>query len=138
MISLQGHNMTARILVVDDAAHARDLLLFILNAEGYHVLTAGDGHEGVELARAERPDLIISDIHMPNTDGLAMIRRLRREATFSSTPILALTAFTDNYQAALAAGADHALQKPVQPRWLVMTVRKLLKGEIAKASQEGL
>src|SRR5690242_1316383 len=85
--------MTAKILVVEDTLDTRELLHLYLTGEGFTVITAGDGREGLYLARAEKPDLVITDLNMPHLDGLALVKELRAEPQFKDLPIIVMTAF---------------------------------------------
>lgn len=122
--------MAHTILVVDDTVDTRELLHFYLSGEGFTVIIAADGGEGLYRARADRPDLIVTDINMPNLDGVSMIRQLRAEAATARIPVIAMTAygreFTDE---ALQAGANAAREKPFNFDELIAEVRSLLGAE---------
>src|SRR5918997_4060466 len=99
--------MAHTILVVDDTVDTRELLHLYLTGEGFTVLIAADGGEGLYRSRADRPDLIITDINMPNLDGISMIRQLRAEAETARIPVIALTAYGREFtEGALLAGAN--------------------------------
>jgi two-component system, OmpR family, alkaline phosphatase synthesis response regulator PhoP len=116
----------ATILVVDDEANLVDLVRGYLEREGYTVLAAADGLAALDLARAERPDLVILDLLLPGLDGLEVCRRLRR---FSDAYVLMLTAKAEELDTivGLAVGADDYVTKPFSPRELVARVRALLR-----------
>ena len=119
--------MPEKILVVEDTLDMRELFHLHLTAEGYNVIVASDGREGLYLARAEQPDLIITDINMPNLNGLDMIRELRAMPECGEVPILALTAFGGSMaEEALEAGANRAMFKPTLFDSLVSDVKTLL------------
>jgi CheY-like chemotaxis protein len=103
------------ILIVDDSEETRLMLRHALEVRDYRVLEASDGHEAVEVARRECPDLILMDLNMPRMDGLEAARRIREcQELCASAPILAFTAF-DTYgmeEAALGAGCSGYLRKP--------------------------
>jgi CheY-like chemotaxis protein len=80
------------VLVVDDRPGGRELVHTVLEHCGYTVVDAADGKEAIQQAHETHPDLIILDLHMPYIDGFGVIRELRREAEFASTPVVALTA----------------------------------------------
>ena len=120
---------TATILVVDDEPDLVELLQYALEAEGFTVLTAGDGVEGLAVAEAEKPDLLVVDIMMPRMDGIELTEQVRERGALRLTPILMLTARTDERDeiAGLEAGADDYLPKPVSPKRLVSRVKALLR-----------
>ena len=117
------------ILLVDDEEDLLDLLSYALQREGFHVVTAQDGAEGVRVAQAERPDLIVLDIMMPKMDGIEACQRLREDAGLRLVPILMLTARSEERDEILGldAGADDYLTKPTSPNLLVSRVRALLR-----------
>lgn len=100
--------MPANILIVEDNPDTRDLVALALRLEGYAVYTADDGEEGIQLARADCPDLILSDINMPNLDGIEMVRCLPAMPECSQVPVLMMSAYgSGNLTQALEAGANH-------------------------------
>lgn len=119
--------MPKKILVVEDNLDTRELIHLHLTTEGFAVVTASNGREGLYLASAEHPDLIITDISMPEVDGLELVRQLRTQSEFETLPILVLTAFgADQMDQAIKAGANRALNKPVHFDGLIDDVRELL------------
>jgi two-component system cell cycle response regulator DivK len=120
----------AKILVIEDNALNLELLREILAAEGYEVLEAGDGEEGIEIACRERPDLILMDLQLPGLDGYEATRRLRADGRTAAIPIVAVTAHAmrGDDEKALAAGCDGVVVKPIEVRGLVRTVAKHLGG----------
>jgi signal transduction histidine kinase len=118
----------ARILVVDDTPELRALVCGILSDE-YHVLTACDGLEGLEVARNERPDLVISDVMMPGIDGHELCRCLKQEPATRQTPFIMLTARTEKAMKieGLDCGAEDYLIKPFDADELRARVRGLLR-----------
>ena len=116
-----------KILVAEDDDVTRELMRLTLEREGYAVLVAGDGERGFELAAAERPDLIITDVSMPTADGVYLIRRVRSTPELAATPILVTTGFgTGSATVTLAHGADAYEPKPLSPDALRESVRRLL------------
>jgi CheY-like chemotaxis protein len=116
-----------KILVAEDDDVARELMKLTLEREGYAVLVAADGERGFELAEAERPDLIITDVSMPTADGVYLIRRVRSTPELAATPILVTTGFgTGNASVSFAHGADAYEPKPLNPDSLRESVRRLL------------
>jgi two-component system chemotaxis response regulator CheY len=120
--------MTASILTVDDSASLRMAIRIALTGAGYAVTEAGDGVEGLAKAAETRFDLIVTDLNMPNMDGLTMIRELRKQPAQAGVPILFLTTESDGdvKAQAKAAGATGWLVKPFVPEQLVKTARKVL------------
>ncbi|MFN3597068.1 MAG: response regulator transcription factor [Rubricoccaceae bacterium] len=119
----------ATVLLVDDEPDLLELLQYALETEGLRVFVARDGVEGLKVAQAERPDVLVVDVMMPRMDGVEMTARVREDANLRLTPILMLTARTDERDeiAGLDAGADDYLPKPVSPRLFVTRVRALLR-----------
>jgi CheY-like chemotaxis protein len=116
-----------KILVVDDSDDTREMMAKLLEMESYSVVTAGDGQIGLEVAEAELPDLIITDIHMPNLNGIEMIRILREHPMLQSIPIMAITAYGSAVASeALQMGADYATSKPVEFETLIGGIKTLL------------
>lgn len=103
-----------KILVIDDAEFILESTSTLLMFEGYDVVTASDGLEGVDSAFEHRPDLILCDISMPNLDGYGVIQKLRANDLTKSTPFIFLTAFTEkqNMRKGMELGADDFLVKP--------------------------
>lgn len=118
--------MMRQILVADDDAHIRDIVRFALTNAGFSVVEAADGAEALQAIQRDLPDLIILDIGMPEMDGLAVCREVRR---FSDVPVLFLTALSDEIDrvVGLELGADDYVGKPFSPRELVARVRAILK-----------
>jgi CheY-like chemotaxis protein len=106
--------VSIRILVVEDDPDSREFLATLLKLEGYTVVTANDGLEGIERVETDHPDIIISDICMPNLDGIEMVKRLRKSPEFKRIPVVMLSAFgSGNLISAINVGANEALRKPV-------------------------
>src|SRR4030095_9125307 len=118
-----------RILIVDDNPTNVKVLQTRLAAEGYEVITAADGDEGLATARQQTPDLILLDVMMPKLDGFEVCRRLRGDPTFPFTPIIMVTAMADSRDvvAGLEAGGDEYLTKPVDHAALAARVNSLLR-----------
>lgn len=117
------------ILVVDDEDDIIDLLQYNLEQEGYRTVSAKNGLDGIELARQENPDLIILDVMMPGIDGIEVCRRLRQDAYLRHTPILMLTARTEEETQVegLDVGADIYFSKPISMPVLFSQIRALLR-----------
>lgn len=118
------------ILIVDDEDDILDLVKYNIEKEGFDTLTARDGAEAVDIAAKQRPDLIILDIMMPRMDGIEASRRLREHAQLRSTPILMLTAKSEeeDHVAGLEEGGDIYLTKPISIPILISQVKALLRG----------
>jgi DNA-binding response OmpR family regulator len=101
------------VLIVDDHADTRDLLRELLELEGFTVLAAASGAEALAIAGEVRPCLVILDLGLPDIDGLELVLQLRGEQHTANAPIYALSGFTNLRAAALAAGIDGFLVKPV-------------------------
>ena len=115
-----------QVLIVDDEAQIRRFLRVSLEAGGYHVHEAGTGKEGIFIAAKVRPDLIVLDLGLPDTDGIEVVRQLRE---WTKTPIIILSvrdADSDKV-AALDAGADDYLTKPFSTEELLARVRVALR-----------
>ena len=122
--------MRKKILVVDDNVDVRELIHLHLTTEGFTVVIAADIREGLYMAGAEYPDLIITDVSMPAPDGLEIVRQLRAQPELDNVPILVLTALgTEEMDQAIRAGADRAVTKPVLLDGLVDEVKELLAEE---------
>jgi len=120
--------MTASILTVDDSPSLRMAIRIALTGAGYTVTEAGDGVEGLSKANAGKYDMIITDLNMPNMDGLTMIREIRKSTVQAGTPIIFLTTESDDAmkQQAKAAGATGWLVKPFVPDQLIKIAKKVL------------
>jgi two-component system alkaline phosphatase synthesis response regulator PhoP len=117
---------SAKILVVDDEAPVLDLITAYLQREGYDVVTASDGIEGLMIARGHRPDVIILDVMLPGLDGLAFLSELRRESNVYVILLTAKSEETDKI-VGLSLGADDYVTKPFSPREVVARVKAALR-----------
>ena len=120
------------ILVIDDERNIVDLLRLYFEKEGWAVIAAGDGEQGLQLHRRHEPDLIVLDLMLPKLDGLEVCREIRRRG---DTPILMLTARDDDIDTivGLELGADDYVAKPFNPRALVARVKAILRRTEATA-----
>ena len=119
--------MATKILAVDDSQTMRDMISFTLKNEGFDVITAVDGKDAVGTLSDQTVDLVITDINMPNMDGIELVRTLRTDARFKATPILILTTESGDAkkQEGKAAGATGWIVKPFVPEKLVQVVKKV-------------
>src|SRR3954469_8355990 len=125
--SLNGHPPVT-VMVVEDFEDNRFMMRLLLEMSGYHVLEAVNGEEAVEIARRERPHLILMDLSLPLLDGLAATRRIRQEASLRDVPIVAVSAHdtADFHADALAAGCNDYVTKPIDFDQLEALLGKLL------------
>jgi DNA-binding response OmpR family regulator len=114
------------ILIIDDDADVVRFLTRRLSLAGFEVLSAGDGILGEDVARRERPDLILLDMRMPRRDGLATLVALRGCSDLSLTPVVMLSGVGDEGNTALNKGASDVLLKPCRNEDLLRTIRRCL------------
>ncbi len=117
------------VLLVDDDPDIREFVTFNLEKEGYAVVTAKDGAEGVEAAKKHRPDLILLDVMMPGMDGIEACEAIRSNPDIATTLIAFLSARGEDYSqvAGFDAGADDYITKPIRPKVLASRVKALLR-----------
>lgn len=117
------------ILIVDDERDILDLIEYNLKKEGFVVVTAEDGEEGIEKARQVKPDLVLLDIMMPKMDGLEVIDMMRQDANLKDIPVIFLTARSDEKTEVkgLDRGADDFLTKPISTTKLVSRIKAVLR-----------
>lgn len=118
-----------KILIVEDEKDIVEFLRYNLEKEGYILNAAYDGNQGYKVAKLFDPDLILMDIMMPHMDGIELCQKLREEKQFASTIIAFLTARSESFTqiAALDAGGDDFIPKPVKPNVLKSKIRALLR-----------
>ena len=121
--------MAYKILIIDDHPETRSIIGHVLKQQGYHIVTAVNGAEGVETAIKEKPHLILCDYMMPIMDGIEAVTILRKKPEFDKVPIIMFTAVDDPQQklTAFNAGADDYLNKPTEPPELIDRVGILLE-----------
>jgi PAS domain S-box-containing protein len=129
-----------RVLIVDDDRKIRDLLLDLLNLEGYEVATALDGAEAIDLAQSFEPDVVVSDVVMPRVGGLELCRRLKEDPRTAYIPVLLISGLITSEDAGiegLTAGADDYLDLPFRNEELLVKVARLVeRNRIQKAIKE--
>jgi DNA-binding response OmpR family regulator len=125
-----------KILVIEDNRDSRDILAKLLRMSGYDVISANDGEAGLAAALKQEPDLIITDIHMPNMNGIEFVQRVRKDKALDKTPVLVVTAFGAHVaREAINAGADDAAEKPFDFDRFLLTVEKLIAKRKTAATQ---
>ncbi len=117
-----------KILVVDDEELTTQLAKTFLEKHGFNVIIAIDGEEGLSMAKAENPDLILLDVMLPYMDGFEVCKKLKESDNFKNTPILMFTAkgLSSDIEKGQAVGADEYIIKPFSGKALVATIRKHL------------
>ncbi len=123
------------VLVVEDEASLASTLSYNFRKNGFNVVTAADGYEGLQAARRENPDVVVLDLMLPKMDGLEVCRRIRAG---SDVPILILTAKGEEFDrvVGLEMGADDYLAKPFSMRELIARVRALIRRSAGRAFAE--
>ena len=118
-----------KILIADDEPDILEIIQYNLKKEGYEVVTAKDGDEALEKAKATKPDLIILDIMMPKKTGIEVCEILRSQPAFNDTLIIFLTALNDetSHIKGLETGADDFVTKPISPKVLISRVNALFR-----------
>jgi CheY-like chemotaxis protein len=121
--------MTGLVLIVEDNERNLKLVRDVLRFAGFECLGAGDAEAGIELARLQRPDVVLMDINLPGMTGFEALAALRSDALTASIPVLAVTAYAmkDDRARILAAGFDGYLEKPVDVRALPAQVEALIR-----------
>ncbi len=119
--------MSKTVLTVDDSRTMRDMLKLALVEAGFNVVQANDGILGLQALDNVRPDVIVTDINMPNLDGFGLIERVRRDQRFRTIPILVLTTESDaeKKNRARQAGATGWIVKPFDPVKLVAAIQRV-------------
>jgi two-component system cell cycle response regulator DivK len=120
--------MNRRILVVEDQEDNRRILRDLLASAGYEMIEAVTGEEGVALAAARRPDLILMDIQLPALDGYEATRRIKGDPALRAIPVIAVTSYalSGDDRKAFEAGCDAYVTKPFSPRQLLAKIREHL------------
>lgn len=118
----------ANILAVDDSPSMRKMVSFTLKEAGHNVVTAENGQQGLEAAKAEKADLVLTDINMPTMDGISLVKALRELPDYAHVPILVLTTESgaNKKMEGKTVGATGWLVKPFNPEKLLEVVSKVL------------
>jgi two-component system cell cycle response regulator DivK len=117
-----------KVLVVEDNESNLYLMRFILEKNGYHVIEAKEGVQGVNMAKTETPDFIIMDIQLPDITGLEATRRIRDAEADSNIPIIAVTSYAmvGDREKAIAAGCTGYIEKPINPETFLAELGKYM------------
>lgn len=120
--------MPKRILIVEDNDLNLKLFRDVLSANKFDVVETKDGHRAVDMAREEKPDLVLMDIQLPEISGLDLIREMKQDIGLSHIPIIAVTAFAmkDDEERILRAGCEAYLSKPISIDQLTATINQLI------------
>ena len=131
--------MARRILVVEDDPSAQRLIGYTLEREGYQVLVASNGMEGLKKAREEDPELLVLDVMLPGLDGFELCHRLRADPQTAALPILMMSAKAQesHISTGMRVGADDYLTKPADPSEIVRRVANLLAKRGAALQPKG-
>jgi diguanylate cyclase (GGDEF)-like protein len=123
-----GKTVDAKILVIDDEPHIRRILQFLLEKEGFEVVLAGDGEEGLLCLQKEKPDLVLLDVMMPKMDGFTVLQRIRDNFETNGLPIIMLTAKGESTEKVrgLRGGANDYLTKPFNHEELLLRMQNML------------
>ncbi len=119
-----------KILVVEDDEITSHMLRRILEKEGYQVITAADGAEGLRMFLEDKPDLLLTDCLLPKMDGFKLVKKARAEQS-EHLPIMMMSAIyrkSSYHQEAIDAGADEYMVKPFEPEELIQKIKRLLAG----------
>lgn len=118
----------ATILAVDDSVSMRQMVTLTLKNGGHQVIEAVDGQDALSKAKNQKPDLVLTDVNMPNMDGITLIKELRKLPDYKYTPMLTLTTESGAEKKAegKAAGATGWLVKPFNPDQLLMTIKRVI------------
>ena len=117
-----------KILVVEDTPDNRRIVRLVMERAGYRVVEAVNGAEGIDMARAERPDLILMDIQLPVVDGYEATRRLKADPELKAIPVIAVTSYAlaGDEAKTRAAGCDAYMAKPFSPKELLQLVQRFI------------
>jgi CheY-like chemotaxis protein len=118
----------AKILIVDDEQDIRDLLTFTLRFAGHEVIVAGDGEEAFQLARQEKPELVLLDVRMPKMNGYEACRHIKADPALKHIPVVFVSAWGQESEVklGLAAGAAGYVVKPFEPNMIILKIAELV------------
>jgi DNA-binding response OmpR family regulator len=131
---------TKKVLIADDISEIRDLLRVVLESAGYDVISARNGEEAWELFNAEKPDIVLTDVVMPRIDGLTLCKRIKLQSFAPDTPVVIITAATQDTQLAdgfwnKAAGSDGFITKPFSMEQVLSKVSACLENQRAEQAR---
>ena len=130
--------MQKKVLVIEDHPDSREMLEMVLKDNGYTVITATDGLSGLNIAKAARPDVIVTNINMPNLDGTEMIKQVRQMPDLQQIPIVVLSAVrTDDPEALIKVGATAVTSKPIELKRFLETLTEALQGIAEQGKAQG-
>jgi two-component system cell cycle response regulator DivK len=126
--------MKQTVLLIEDNEQNRYLVTFLLEQNGYAVVSVADGVRGIEVARTFVPGLILLDIQLPRMDGYAVARALRRNERLRATPIVAVTSYAmpGDREKALAAGCTGYIEKPIDPETFVAELEAVCRAQFGE------
>lgn len=118
-------------LVIEDNEDNMELITFILGNNGYKVITAETGQQGVNMALEARPDFIILDIQLPDIDGFEVLRKIRSLEIDGSTPVIAMTSYAmvGDREKMMVAGCNGYIEKPIDPETVINQIREIIGEE---------
>ena len=121
--------MAQKILVIEDNDRNRRLVRLLLKAKGYEVIEAATAEEAIECLKGLKPDLILMDIQLPNTDGLALTKQIKSKEETRDIPVVAVTAYAmkGDKERILEAGCDGYVSKPIDTRQLPLVIAEVLE-----------
>lgn len=121
--------MKATILLIEDNAQNRYLTTFLLERQGFFVISASDGPSGIDKARTQQADLVLLDIQLPLMDGYEVARALRSMDQLADTPIIAVTSYAmpGDRERCLEAGCSGYIEKPINPKTFVEEIEQFIR-----------
>lgn len=121
--------MDKKVLIVDDCATTRKLLSYIIRERGYEIFGAANGIEALEMLAVNDVDLVVTDLNMPQMDGLELSKSLRADTAYDDTPIIMITTEASSVDRKLGmdAGVTTYLTKPISPQRLVYEIEKVIR-----------
>lgn len=119
----------SKVLVIEDNEQNLYLMTFLLEKNGFEVVSAKNGYEGILLAEDTSPDIILLDIQLPQMDGFTVIKELRENQSLKDTPIVAVTSYAmvGDRERALKAGFNGYIEKPINPDTFITELKNILK-----------